>query len=168
MANIFNLHNLHTCKFPGVPASNNIFYLFMTCKIQRRKCGDKCVLAPYFPPNDPEKFVAVHKIFRASKIVKTLQSIPNEKRADYVASVVYEANARMNDSIYGSAGAVCQLEKQISCLQSQLAAAKADLLNAQANLVSPVTGFHYGGEAGNTFLQNKDDLNFLQEDTAKL
>ncbi|MBA0850071.1 hypothetical protein Goshw_024783, partial [Gossypium schwendimanii] len=26
------------------------------CKIFRRRCADKCVLAPYFPPTEPAKF----------------------------------------------------------------------------------------------------------------
>lgn len=43
------------------------------CKILRRRCADKCVLAPYFPPNDPLKFTTAHRVFGASNIIKFLQ-----------------------------------------------------------------------------------------------
>lgn len=53
--------------------------------------------------------------------------------------MVYEANARIRDPVYGSAGAICQLQKQISDLQAQLAKTQAELLNIQqynSNLIS--------------------------------
>ena len=46
------------------------------CKILRRRCTERCVLAPYFPPTEPLKFVIAHKVFGASNIVKALQVIP--------------------------------------------------------------------------------------------
>ena len=45
------------------------------CKILRRRCAEKCVLAPYFPPTDPLKFTIAHKVFGASNIIKLLQVI---------------------------------------------------------------------------------------------
>jgi hypothetical protein len=43
------------------------------CKILRRRCVDKCVLAPYFPPSEPYKFTIAHRVFGASNIIKFLQ-----------------------------------------------------------------------------------------------
>lgn len=43
------------------------------CKILRRRCADKCVLAPYFPPTEPLKFTIAHRVFGASNIIKFLQ-----------------------------------------------------------------------------------------------
>lgn len=43
------------------------------CKILRRRCVEKCVLAPYFPPTDPLKFTIAHRVFGASNIIKFLQ-----------------------------------------------------------------------------------------------
>ena len=43
------------------------------CKILRRRCADKCVLAPYFPPTEPLKFTIAHRVFGASNIIKLLQ-----------------------------------------------------------------------------------------------
>lgn len=43
------------------------------CKILRRRCANKCVLAPYFPPTEPLKFTIAHRVFGASNIIKFLQ-----------------------------------------------------------------------------------------------
>ena len=64
------------------------------------------MLAPYFPPTDPQKFVTAHCVFGASNIIKLLQELPEEQRADAVSSMVYEAAARARDPVYGSAGAI--------------------------------------------------------------
>ncbi|KAI3450515.1 hypothetical protein Pfo_007180 [Paulownia fortunei] len=109
------------------------------CKILRRRCVEKCVLAPYFPPNDPLKFTTAHRVFGASNIIKFLQELPEPQRADAVSSMVYEANARLRDPVYGCAGAICQLQKQVSELQEQLAKAQAEIFNMQcqhANLMA--------------------------------
>ncbi|KAF9670207.1 hypothetical protein SADUNF_Sadunf13G0044400 [Salix dunnii] len=38
------------------------------CKFVRRKCQTECVFAPYFPPDQPQKFSNVHKVFGASNV----------------------------------------------------------------------------------------------------
>ncbi|CAN6320397.1 unnamed protein product [Urochloa humidicola] len=102
------------------------------CKILRRRCADGCVLAPYFPPAEPSKFTTAHRVFGASNIIKLLQELPEASRADAVSSMVYEAEARLRDPVYGCAGAVCRLQRQANELKVQLARAQAELLNAQA------------------------------------
>ncbi|GMI74296.1 LOB domain-containing protein 11 [Hibiscus trionum] len=101
------------------------------CKILRRRCADKCVLAPYFPPTEPAKFTIAHRVFGASNIIKFLQELPESQRADAVSSMVYEASARIRDPVYGCAGAICQLQKQVNDLQAQLAKAQAEVVNLQ-------------------------------------
>lgn len=67
------------------------------------------------------------------------QDLPESQRADAVSSMVYEANARIRDPVYGCAGAICHLQKQVSELQAQLAKAQADVINMQCqqdNLVA--------------------------------
>ncbi|KAK4774854.1 hypothetical protein SAY86_009789 [Trapa natans] len=108
------------------------------CKILRRRCTDNCVLAPYFPPTEPLKFTTAHRVFGASNIIKFLQELPETHRADAVSSMVYEANARLRDPIYGCAGAICHLQKQVSDLQAQLAKSQAELLNLQAQYANLV------------------------------
>ena len=102
------------------------------CKILRRRCVDRCVLAPYFPPTDPHKFATAHRVFGASNIIKLLQDLPESSRADAVSSMVYEAEARLRDPVYGCAGAVGRLQKEANELKVHLARAQADLLSVQA------------------------------------
>ncbi|KAI4340403.1 hypothetical protein MLD38_025242 [Melastoma candidum] len=97
------------------------------CKSLRRRCGEKCMLAPYFPPSDPAMFAAAHRVFGASNIIKFLQELPEAKRADAVSSMVYEAGMRIRDPVYGCAGVASQLQSQITLLQVELANARAEL-----------------------------------------
>lgn len=52
------------------------------------------LFAPYFPPDQPQKFANVHKIFGASNITKLLHDLPLSQREDAVNSLAYEADAR--------------------------------------------------------------------------
>jgi len=61
-----------------------------------------------------------------------MQELPVEHRADAVSSMVYEAAARIRDPVYGCAGAICQLQKQVNDLKAQLARAQAELAGARA------------------------------------
>ncbi|CAI9273482.1 unnamed protein product [Lactuca saligna] len=124
---------------PSSPPHPVVLSPCAACKILRRRCVDKCVLAPYFPPTEPLKFTIAHRVFGASNIIKLLQELPESQRADAVSSMVYEANARLRDPVYGCAGAICQLQKQVSDLQAELAKAQAEVLNMQcqqSNLLS--------------------------------
>nr|XP_043637509.1 LOB domain-containing protein 12-like [Erigeron canadensis] len=102
-----------------------------SCKLLRRRCAKDCIFAPYFPPDDPHKFAIVHKVFGASNVSKMLQELPFHQRADAVSSLVYEANARMRDPVYGCVGAISYLQNQVSQLQMQLAVAQAEILCIQ-------------------------------------
>lgn len=53
------------------------------------------------------------------------------QRGDAVSSLVYEANARMRDPVYGCVGAISYLQNQVSELQMQLAVAQAEILCIQ-------------------------------------
>ncbi|OIW02734.1 hypothetical protein TanjilG_29510 [Lupinus angustifolius] len=102
-----------------------------SCKLLRRRCTKDCTFAPYFPSDDPQKFAIVHKVFGASNVSKMLQEIPVQQRADAVSSLVYEANARVRDPVYGCVGAISYLQNQVSELQMQLAVAQAEILCIQ-------------------------------------
>ncbi|XP_075483525.1 LOB domain-containing protein 1-like [Primulina tabacum] len=121
----------HASSISSPPQPAIILSPCAACKILRRRCAEKCVLAPYFPPTEPVKFTIAHRVFGASNIIKLLQELPDDQRADAVNSMVYEANARVRDPVYGCAGAICQLQKQISELQGELAKAQAQVLNMQ-------------------------------------
>ncbi|XP_059073241.1 LOB domain-containing protein 1-like [Cryptomeria japonica] len=136
-----------------------IVYACGACKIQRTKCGDNCVLAPYFPSDDPHKFLQVNKLFGTSRIVKILQDIPVEKREEGVKSMVYEASARVHDPTYGCTGEVHRLQKRVLRLQSQVEVTEADLQNVQADLVFLATGYYNAGE-----IKNNDESIVLEDD----
>lgn len=57
-----------------------------------------------------------------------LQEIPVQQRGDAVSSLVFEANARSRDPVYGCVGAISYLQNQVSQLQMQLAVAQAEIL----------------------------------------
>lgn len=52
-----------------------------------------------------------------------------EQRGDAVSSMVYEANARVRDPVYGCVGAISSLQQQIDLLQTQLAIAQAEVVH---------------------------------------
>lgn len=98
------------------------------CKFLRRKCLPGCVFAPYFPPEEPQKFANVHKVFGASNVTKLLNELLPHQREDAVSSLAYEAEARVKDPVYGCVGAISVLQRQVHRLQKELDAAHAELL----------------------------------------
>ncbi|XP_065879677.1 protein LATERAL ORGAN BOUNDARIES-like [Euphorbia lathyris] len=111
------------------------------CKFLRRKCMPGCIFAPYFPPEEPQKFANVHKIFGASNVTKLLNELLPHQREDAVNSLAYEAEARVRDPVYGCVGAISFLQRQVQRLQKELDAANADLIRYACNeiAVPPIT-----------------------------
>ena len=62
-----------------------------------------------------------------------MQELAVHQRGDAVSSLVYEANARMRDPVYGCVGAISYLQNQVSQLQMQLAVAQTEILCIQMN-----------------------------------
>lgn len=63
-----------------------------------------------------------------------LQELPEHQRGDAVSSMVYEANARVRDPVYGCVGAIASLQNQVSLLQMQLAVAQAEVVCMQMTM----------------------------------
>lgn len=163
---------------PSSPLPTVVLSPCAACKVLRRRCADGCMLAPYFPPTEPAKFTTAHRVFGASNIIKLLQDLPEHSRADAVSSMVYEAEARLRDPVYGCAGAVCRLQKEANELKVQLARAQADLLSVQAQhanllalvcvefatqhppppLVDQMDGFGAGDTVYQSLCADSDDL----------
>eukprot|EP00253_Pinus_taeda_P025802 PITA_25802 len=117
------------------------------CRFQKKKCWDKCMLAPYFPQSDPYKFLLVHKLFGYGHVVKLLQDLPPEQRGDAVSSLVYEARARDRDPVYGCIAEINDLQKKLQEVQSRLVSTEAELDNItlqHANLLTTITGYDQG------------------------
>ncbi|KAJ6859505.1 LOW QUALITY PROTEIN: LOB domain-containing protein 15 isoform X1 [Populus alba x Populus x berolinensis] len=126
----------------GPPGILNTVTPCAACKLLRRRCAEECPFSPYFSPLEPQKFAAVHKVFGASNVSKLLMEVPESQRADAANSLVYEANLRLRDPVYGSMGAISALQQQIQLLQAELRATRADILNykyreaAASNIIS--------------------------------
>ncbi|KAJ8642030.1 hypothetical protein MRB53_018724 [Persea americana] len=110
------------------------------CKLLRRRCAQDCVFAPYFPADEPQKFANVHKVFGASNVSKMLQELPMHQRSDAVSSMVYEANARVRDPVYGCVGAISSLQQQVDVLQTQLALAQAEVVHMRMRQATSFSG----------------------------
>lgn len=98
-----------------------------SCKFLRRKCTQECVLAPYFPPDQPQKFAIVHKVFGQSNVAKLLNELPASQRADAVNSLAFEAEERLRDPVYGCVGLISVLKNRVDQLQSDLYIARNEL-----------------------------------------
>ncbi|KAF5741579.1 hypothetical protein HS088_TW10G00580 [Tripterygium wilfordii] len=102
------------------------------CKFLRRKCQPECVFAPYFPPDQPQKFANVHKVFGASNVTKLLNELHPCQREDAVNSLAYEADMRLRDPVYGCVGVISLLQHQLRQLQMDLTCAKSELSKYQS------------------------------------
>ncbi|WVZ68355.1 hypothetical protein U9M48_017305 [Paspalum notatum var. saurae] len=98
------------------------------CKLLRRRCAQECPFAPYFSPHEPHKFAAVHRVFGASNVSKMLLEVAEGERADAASSLVYEANLRLRDPVYGCMGAISMLQQQVNALEAELDAVRAEIL----------------------------------------
>ncbi|GLT66209.1 hypothetical protein SLA2020_385890 [Shorea laevis] len=103
------------------------------CKLRRQKCTQECVFAPYFPPDQPQKFSNVHNVFGASNVAKILNELDASQREDAVNSLAYEAEARLRDPVYGCVGLISILQHRLKQVQSDLEQAKKEL----AALIGP-------------------------------
>nr|XP_027104205.1 LOB domain-containing protein 3-like [Coffea arabica] len=103
------------------------------CKQMRRRCSaKKCPFSPYFPPSEPLRFASVHRVFGASNVSKMLAvwygEVPESLRAEVAISLVYEADARLRDPVYGCTAEISALQRQVESLQQLLNSAWDELL----------------------------------------
>lgn len=103
-----------------------------SCKLLRRRCARDCVFAPYFPPDNPQKFVQVHRVFGASNVTKLLNELHPYQREDAVNSLAYEADMRLRDPVYGCVAVISILQRNLRQLQQDLARAKFELSRYQS------------------------------------
>ncbi|XP_059318718.1 LOB domain-containing protein 29-like [Lycium ferocissimum] len=111
------------------------------CKFLRRKCIKGCVFAPYFCyEHGATHFSAIHKVFGASNVSKLLAHIPVSDRGEAAVTIAYEAQARLQDPIYGCVSHIFALQQQVVNLQAQLASLKeqaAQNLQNGSNYANP-------------------------------
>ncbi|KAL1369612.1 protein LATERAL ORGAN BOUNDARIES-like [Arachis hypogaea] len=97
------------------------------CKFLRRKCTQECIFAPYFPPDNPQRFASVHRVFGASNIGKILNDLSPCQREDAVTSLAFEAEARLDSPVYGCVRHIVILQQRLHQIQMDLLHAKSEL-----------------------------------------
>jgi len=117
------------------------------CKFLRRKCQPECVFAPYFPPDQPQRFVNVHRIFGASNVSKLLNELHPHQREDAVNSLAYEAEMRLRDPVNGCVGIISLLHQQLRQLHMDLQSAKFELSRIHNLGVTIPTGYGHTSAA---------------------
>ncbi|CAH8339887.1 unnamed protein product [Eruca vesicaria subsp. sativa] len=90
------------------------------CKLIRRKCKDDCVFAPFFPSDQIDKFSCLHSVFGSRYVSKCLTKLPFNQREAEVNSLVFQAKARREDPVYGSAGLISRQQQQLLQLQQEV------------------------------------------------
>nr|GMD27962.1 LOB domain-containing protein 16-like [Ipomoea batatas] len=120
-------------------ASSDVVSPCGACKFLRWRCVPDCVFAPYFCSDDgPAIFAAIHKVFGASNVSKLLLQLPVHRRFPAVFSIGIEAQARMENPIYGCVSHIIALQQQVLNLRAQVMEARA--LQAQYFLNSMNAG----------------------------
>lgn len=90
-----------------------------SCKHQRKKCTDKCTLAPFFPVERTREFQAVHKVFGVSNVTKIITGLREEDRKVAVDSLVWEALCRQKDPVLGPFGDYRRVCEELRLYKSQ-------------------------------------------------
>lgn len=87
------------------------------CKFLRRKCVRGCVFAPFFcHEQGAAHFAAIHKVFGASNFSKLLLHVPVSDRSEAAVTMAYEAQARLQDPVYGCISHIFALQQQVYLL----------------------------------------------------
>ncbi|KAL1351631.1 hypothetical protein HN51_015526 [Arachis hypogaea] len=123
------------------------------CKFLRRKCVRGCVFAPYFcHEQGATHFAAIHKVFGASNVSKLLAHLPVDHRCEAALTISFEAQARLQDPIYGCVAHIFALQQQVMNLQAQLAYLReqaAQSCNLNPNTTTALYPHHQ--DLGNSF-----------------
>lgn len=87
-----------------------------------------------------------------------MQELPVHQRGDAVSSMVYEANARVRDPVYGCVGAISSLQHQVDALRTKLAVAQAEVVHLRMRpTLSPTT---YGGSPSSNVMDSQPQFAF--------
>lgn len=79
--------------------------------------------------------------------IAQLQGLPVHQRADAVHSLVYQANARVCNPVYGCVGAISALQQQLEKLRTELAMANAEMVTtiSMQRVTTSVESTHHDG-----------------------
>ncbi|KAG8084893.1 hypothetical protein GUJ93_ZPchr0010g7818 [Zizania palustris] len=66
-----------------------------------------------------------------------MQEVHENQRGDAANSLVYEANLRLRDPVYGCMGAILTLQQQVQALEAELAAVRAEIVKHRYRPAAP-------------------------------
>ena len=89
-----------------------------SCKHQRKKCNNECILSPYFPARKNKEFQAVHKVFGVSNVQKMVRTVREEDRTKLSESLTWEALWRQKDPVLGSYGEYRRISEELKVYKS--------------------------------------------------
>ncbi|XP_012079540.1 LOB domain-containing protein 2 [Jatropha curcas] len=131
-----------------------------SCKHQRKKCGEDCILAPYFPADRSREFQAVHKVFGVSNVMKLVRSVREEDRKTVADSLVWEAFCRQNDPILGPLGEYRKIQEELKLYKNQTQMVNQNqLVQQQQGMISSAwNGTNKGGGGGGGLANNNNSI----------
>ncbi|KAK6153363.1 hypothetical protein DH2020_013002 [Rehmannia glutinosa] len=92
------------------------------CKFQRRRCTPECLLAPFFPADQPKMFQNVHRLFGVKNIQNLLKELGPDQKPIAMRSIKFHAAMRDKYPVYGCLVEIQQLTYQIQMAEEELQA----------------------------------------------
>lgn len=89
------------CKFDMTIIKVGTNKACAACKYRRRRCSQDCILAPYFPAENPIIFLNAHRLFGVCNIKRILSQVPPKLRDDCMVSIIFESNMRKRYPVEG-------------------------------------------------------------------
>ncbi|WOL03057.1 hypothetical protein Cni_G11777 [Canna indica] len=114
------------------------------CRYQRRKCKPDCILAPFFPANNQQKFLNAHRLFGVSNINKIIANLDPYQRTEAMHTIIFQSDMRAHDPVGGCYHYIRELERQLEhdtaeleLVLRQLAVCRAQAAAATAQQMAP-------------------------------
>ncbi|KAL5769053.1 hypothetical protein ACOSQ2_015836 [Xanthoceras sorbifolium] len=83
------------------------------CNHRKTRCGQDCILAPYFPPGSSTEYNNAHKLFGRERLEKWINELEPCHRDLAMHNIKYEANARASYPSGGCVRVMWDLQAQI-------------------------------------------------------
>ncbi|KAL3640632.1 hypothetical protein CASFOL_015600 [Castilleja foliolosa] len=90
------------------------------CKHQRRRCTPECLLAPFFPADQPQLFQSVHRLFGVKHVQNLLKELAPHEKVMAINSIKFHAAMRERHPVYGCLFEIQHLTYQIQVAEEEL------------------------------------------------
>lgn len=109
------------------------------CKFQRRRCTPECLLAPFFPADQPKMFQSVHRLFGVKHVQNLLKELDPDQKPIAIKSIKFHAAMREKYPVYGCLVDIQQLSYQIQLAEEELQAVLQQLAYYRQVQAHPTT-----------------------------